>query len=155
MNGNKKFVGDRFAQFFYFWICFNAWLAYRSGITSDREMIEYLATEDPRMEDLINAYNRARQNKEKIFMNAINHLSVITKEDPKRIQLKDKSGVWQPVVVDNESDFANIVRAIYGIRCGLFHGRMDINDGENEARVNSARSILDTWIEYLIQGWKR
>lgn len=117
-------------------------------------MIECLAAKDQKMNDLIAAYDLARQNNEKIFMNAISSLAVITKEEPVRIQLKDQNGAWQSIIIQDENDFTNVVRAIYGIRCGLFHGRMDINDGENEARVNLARCILDTWIEYLIRGWR-
>lgn len=155
MNGNKKFVGDHFAQFFYFWIGFNAWLAYRSKATNDREMIECLATKNMKTRDFITAYDNALCDKQKIFINAVSSLAVKTREEPTKIQLKDNKRTWQPIIIRDENDSANVVRAIYGIRCGLFHGRMDINDGENEARVNLARCILDTWVEYLIRGWRR
>lgn len=50
---------DKISKFVFLWICFNAWLAYRSGEDTDRGMVDCLKRKDPVVIDIVSQYEKA------------------------------------------------------------------------------------------------
>jgi len=138
---------DVFSRFVFLWICFNAWLDFRSGKERDREMIEYLKEQkrDLPALDLISSFNYAFESKDTCkILHGIVSLSPI----------KDSRGKFPDVNITNTEDIPNIVEAIYRVRCNFFHGRKEAKNPRDEQLVTVCARILEKWIGNLIGGWK-
>ena len=141
--------GDQFASFVFIWFCFNAWLENLSDRQTDRAMMDELRGKSDNMTSLIEAYDAVRASDE-FFKRSLQHLMGMSKEEP----IRDVRGRKQPISIENENDFVNIIEAIYRIRCNLFHGGKDANDPRDQVLVKDAAIILKQWIGKLIESWK-
>jgi len=52
--------------------------------------------------------------------------------------------------VKDENDFENIVRAIYRVRCNLFHGASGAQENRVREQVAISNAILNEWIANLL-----
>lgn len=139
--------GDQFASFVFIWFCFNAWLEFLSSGRTDREMLEELKAKSINMNSFVEAYDVASS--DEFFKRSLRDLISKSTEEP----IRDVHGQRQPVSINDENDFANIVEAIYRIRCNLFHGGKDANDNRDQVLVQDAAMILRQWVGKLIAGW--
>jgi len=150
-RGKSHNEGDQFASFVFIWFCFNAWLEFLAShdADNDRKMLEELKSTSANMSSLLGAYNTAHASDE-FFRRSLQGLINKSKEET----IKDVRGQRQPISISDENDFANIVEAIYRIRCNLFHGGKDANDTRDQVLVKDAAMILRQWIGKLIDSWK-
>lgn len=140
-----KLKSDPFFKFLCLWICFNAWLDYCSKKNSDREMIKWLIAQTPENSDLIAEYEHAKKLESFLnFLKSLKGMSPINNSRDSRPSVKIK----------NVDDRENIIRAIYKIRCNLFHGGKKSNDSRDQKLVICAGEILERWISNLISSWK-
>jgi hypothetical protein len=117
---------DKFSRFLFFWICFNAWLAYCSNKITDRQMINWLKSSSANRSDLSQTYQKLQTKKEfKTYLKSLSRLSPIY----------DPRGIYDPVNVRDENDFPNVVEAIYRIRCNLFHGSKEAHVARDQNLV--------------------
>lgn len=141
----KSFMeNDHFSKFLFLWICFNAWLAYRSGKDIDAHMIDWLVVQTASTSDLIEKYETLKINK---------HFSNALKELANQAPIKDSRGIRKDINIIDENDFENIVRAIYRIRCNLFHGGKSANESRDLKLVVLSNVILNYWVRSLSGGW--
>ena len=103
---------DPFSKFLFLWICFNAWLEHESGEDRDADMINWLITQTPESSSLVESYEVCRKKND--IKTCLKFLIVNSPFEDSRGQ--------RHITVRDEDDFENIVRAIYRIRCNLFHG---------------------------------
>lgn len=140
--------GDVFGSFIFIWISFNAWLEHLSMKTSDREMIEELRERAACMNELVSAYDYVLKNDE-LFIRSLRALIGKSREEP----IRDVREIFPDVVIENEYDYENVIRALYRIRCNLFHGGKDINEPRDQSLVSNAGALLRQWVGRLEGGW--
>ena len=136
---------DSFSKFIFLWICFNAWLNYRSNKFLDSEMIKWIIKQNSSTSDLILHYENAKKTTPfKINLKNLSSMSPIL----------DPRGKYPPVRIKDENDFENIIKGIYMIRCNLFHGRKEANNLRDKKLIDISRKILEKWIGNLITSWE-
>lgn len=148
-HNKAHFERDTFSRFVFLWFGFNAWLDYKTQKETDAEMIRDLTDKSRRVIDLLDAYNTSFNSGTEVFKNNLKTLVLISKQKP----IEDTKGKRGPISVQDENDFANIVLAIYRIRCNLFHGGKQANDPRDFKLVTVAQRILDKWLSNLIVQW--
>ncbi|PIQ66913.1 MAG: hypothetical protein COV95_01615 [Candidatus Zambryskibacteria bacterium CG11_big_fil_rev_8_21_14_0_20_40_24] len=111
-------------------------------------MLEELKSKSVNMSSLVETYDAAHSSDE-FFKRSLRDLINKSKEE----SIKDVRGQRQPISINDESDFENIVEAIYRIRCNLFHGGKDANDLRDQVLVQDAAMILRQWIGKLVGSW--
>jgi hypothetical protein len=139
--GKSKGERDNFVKFFLLWICFNAWLEYRSGEDTDKKMIDWLVNQSRTSSDLVESYERRKNTAD--FKS---YLKFLVDNSP----FKDSRGKGSGITVKDEDDFENIVKAIYRIRCNLFHGGSAAHKNEVQQQIAICTYILNEWIATLV-----
>lgn len=129
-------------KFLCLWICFNAWLAYRSQKDRDCEMLDWLKQETN--SDLITVYENARRTKS--FDNLL-------KSFVRMFPIHDSRGMRNSIKINDENDRGNIIKGIYQVRCNLFHGGKEANNFRDQQLVKVCADILEQWIGKLIDLW--
>ncbi len=140
-----KFEQDPFSKFVFLWICFNAWLDYKSGEFLDSEMIKWLIGQTSSTSDLVLNYEMAK--KTEPFKG---NLKTLVNLSP----VYDPRGRRSPIEIKDENDFENIVKVIYRVRCNLFHGGKEADNSRDRKLVEVSKRILEKWIGNLIATWK-
>ncbi len=136
---------DPVFKFLCLWICFNAWLDYRSDKNSDKEIINWLIIQTQESSDLISEYEHAKQTEP-----FCKNLEALAQMSP----VYDSRGHRDPIQIKDVNDRENIIRAIYKIRCNLFHGGKEANNTRDQKLVTCAQRILEKWIGNLVASWK-
>ncbi len=144
-HAKAKFEQDPFAKFLFLWICFNAWIDYRSGEFLDSKMIEWLIGPTSSTSDLILSYENAK--KTEPFRRSLKTLVGMS-------PIKDSRDSRNQIRIKDENDFGNIVKGIYKVRCNLFHGGKEPNELRDQKLVEVSKRILEKWIGNLISSWK-
>ncbi len=135
---------DSFSKFIFLWFCFNAWLAFRTGLQTDWKMLNLLKQKAPVTSDITNVYDRAFESQ--LFKRRIEDLKNLCPiEDPRRIK--------PPVRINRITDFPQICEAIYMVRCNLFHGRRTPNENRDLQLVTVVGIILQKWVGNLVNSW--
>ena len=117
---------DHFSKFLFLWICFNAWLDYRSGKAVDAQMINWLVAQSASTSDLVEKYENLKN--KGTFRDA---LKALANKSP----IENSRGNGKTIKIRDENDFENIVRAIYMIRCNLFHGSKEAHESRDSKLV--------------------
>lgn len=144
-ENKAKMETDPIFKFLCLWICFNAWLDYRSEGRNDGEMISWLTKQTPESSDLITEYEHAR--KTEPFNGLLESLVNMA-------PIYDSRGERGAVEIGGIDDRANIIRAIYRIRCNLFHGGKEANNTRDQKLIKCTQQILDKWIGNLVTSWR-
>jgi hypothetical protein len=130
INQNNR---DIFISFFIYYVCFDAWLTAESGKNSDEKKIKWLINDG-------GVLKRVFDNKEfdHSSLNALKKLSPLEDMCPGHkgnfTRLKDTD------------DLDEVTRFIYQIRCNLFHGSKNPNNGRDNRLISSAGDFLGKWI---------
>jgi len=135
---------DPFLKFLSFWICFNVWLDYRSGEDVDAQMINWLVDQSASTSDLVEKYENLKN--KGTFRDA---LKALANKSP----IEDSRGNRKTIKIRDENDFENIVRAIYMIRCNLFHGSKGAHESRDLKLVIISNVILSHWVGSLRVSW--
>jgi hypothetical protein len=143
-HGKAFSENDHFSKFFFLWICFNVWLEYKSEKDTDAHMIEWLVAQSPDTSDFVERYEKLKNNK--TFRDA---LKALANNSP----IEDSRGIRQEIQIRDENDFENIVRAVYRIRCNLFHGGKSAHESRDKRLIVLSNVILNHWVVSLIAGW--
>lgn len=147
-RGKSHSEGDQFASFVFIWICFNAWMEYLSTKETDAGMVKEVVERQQNMISIIEAYDSAISDDD-LLKRHIKGLIGKSQEEP----IRDCRGKRSAISIRDENDFGNIVRAIYRIRCNLFHGCKDANELRDQVLVGLAAGILRQWMGRLIAKW--
>lgn len=143
--GKASRESDHYSKFVFLWICFNAWLDYRSGKDTDAEMIQWLVSQPSQASDIIKKYENSKNNIE-----VVDSIRALVNMSP----FNDARGKRPQVVIADENDFENIVWAIYRVRCNLFHGGSAAHEDRILKEVFAAKNILNIWMGNIILDWR-
>ncbi len=58
------------------------------------------------------------------------------------------------VSISSADDFDGLVRAIYQVRCNLFHGGKDPKNVRDDKLVRASARILEKWVGNILASWK-
>ncbi|MBX3282886.1 MAG: hypothetical protein KF756_10455 [Acidobacteria bacterium] len=162
--------GDGFEAFIFLWISFNGWATCVTGRNQDREIIDALAANP----QIINDFNGIINNDTE-FSDAANELyKMVPVFDPRELHRKrilnwpheetrrQQVGRYiaggavkfnPPCWVEHRTngpempkDWAHLIKAIYGIRCNLFHGQKSAFQELDRRLVNLAFTTLCRFI---------
>lgn len=131
---------EPFSKFLFLWICFNAWLAYKSGEDNDRDMIDWLKKQNSQSSDLVACFDACKT--KNTFVDSLKSF----KDNSPFI---DSRGKRRDITVTSENDFENIVEAIYRVRCNLFHGGSEAHETETQRQIALSNIILNEWVATL------
>lgn len=123
------------------WICFNAWLDYRSGKPTDRKMIDWLKGPASVNSDIIVAYEAMG-----LTTTGQRGLKDLATYSP----IREPRGRRREIVIENINDRNNIIESIYRVRCNLFHGSKGVADSKDKKLVRAANMILKKWLSELL-----
>lgn len=140
-----KRENNPFSRFVFLWFCFNAWVAYRSNAETDAAMINWLVGRSPENSDLVSEYAHAMQTEP--FRKLVGSLVAMS-------PIYDARDRRPSVAIRNEKDQAGVIKAIYKIRCNLFHGGKRADNARDQKLVVIAQRILEKWIGNLIVTWR-
>lgn len=152
-RGKSHNEGDQFSSLVFIWFCFNAWMEHISNENTDKKMINEPIERKQNMRSLLGAYDEAISANEEFLRGSIKALVHMSHEKTIEDMRKNPRRREPPIIIKDENDFENIVRAIYRIRCNLFHGGKDANNVRDQALVKHAAMVLRQWIGYLIARW--
>ncbi len=144
-ENKAKRESDPFFKFLCLWICFNAWISYKSNKTTDRDMINWLKNETEKSSDIILEYEHAK--KTDSFRKNLGSIVLFS-------PIKDSIGSRDSISVSGVDDMTNVIEAIYRIRCNLFHGGKSQNDSRDIKLVKCASIILEKWVGNLVVSWR-
>lgn len=137
-NSKAEQETDIFSKFVFLWFWLNAWLSFRPGQCTDRQMIDWLKNDN--QSDLKRALERIKQSG---GISELIELSPIRRDEFYPSQRTD-------ICINGKDDTGNIIEAIYRIRCNLFHGRKDADDVRDQKLVEACGNIMTLWVGCLI-----
>lgn len=130
---------DPFMKFFMFYMCLDAWMTAESGKDKDVDKLNWLINTP----NDLNRYWDGIKNGAK-FQSWLNGL---LKESPIDDMRPSMQGRRQVSLTDT-TDFNQVIRFIYQIRCNLFHGSKSPVNRRDERLVSLSSKILERWIEW-------
>lgn len=134
-----KFKGQResdpFIKFFFFYICFDAWITALSQKDADQDKLEWFFNND----NCLKSHWQDIQSS--ITKSWIKNLSNLSPIYDMRLGHRNRT-----VVLDDVENFEQIVKFIYQIRCNLFHGSKNLMDARDSNLVDLSGRILEKWI---------
>lgn len=134
---------DPFYRFMCHWICFNAWLDYKSEKYTDREMLNWLKRQTQDTSDIIASYEAM-----KLTTVGIQNLESLVAMSP----IIDSKGRTD-IEISDVNDRDNIIEAIYRIRCNLFHGNKRSSSTRDVKLIRCVNFIMTKWMDNLISRW--
>lgn len=134
LKGQRE--SDPFIKFFFFYVCFDAWITSESGIDSDRDKIRWFLTNDNCLKEQRSGFWQA--SRAQSLLRNLRNLSPVEDMRPghrgEHRELND---------IDNLEE---VVWFIYQIRCNLFHGSKDPMNPRDANLVELAGELLEKWI---------
>ncbi len=130
---------DPFMKFFTFYMCLDAWMTAESGEDKDGDKLNWLINTP---NDLSRHWDGIKNGAQ--FQSWLNGL---LKESPIDDMRPSMQGRRQVTLTDT-SEFGQVIRFIYQIRCNLFHGSKSPVNRRDERLVSLSGKILERWIEW-------
>lgn len=130
---------DPFVKFFFFWVCFDAWVTAESGKNNGGEKIAWFEHNGDQLKD---TWGDILSSKTISWLNELRTLSPI--EDMRPGHRGDKTYL---VDVGNPTE---VIKFIYQIRCNLFHGSKSPVDRRDSNLVELSARILEGWIVWAL-----
>lgn len=132
---------DPFIRFFFFYICFDAWITTLSGEEIDTKKIRWFLEND-------NCLKHSRMG----FWNSTQTQSLLN-------NLKQYSPVFdmrrnhkgQDTKLNDINNLEEVIKFIYQIRCNLFHGSKDPMNDRDKGLVELSGLLLKKWIVWAYE----
>ena len=125
---------DPFIKFFFFYVCFDAWITAESGKDRDTEKIDWFINTDNCLKE---RWKNIQSTVTKSWLSNLKNLSPI--EDMRPSQNRK-------IYLNDTENIEEVVRFIYQIRCNLFHGSKNPMNSRDANLVDLAGRILEKWI---------
>ncbi len=139
-RAKAKSERDVFSRFVFLYFCFNATIANLSEKESDAQMINWICANDNPLKsrflqliDLENHYYFSQR------------LTVLKQLTPVHSNLKNKPAI----TINGIRNFEEVIRAIYYVRCNLFHGCKSPNDARDYKLAKVSGDILQKLISAI------
>ena len=129
---------DLFIRFFFFYMCFDAWITAESGEDQDIRKIRWFLDNDNCLKESRNGFWDSSQTLS--WLNSLKSLSPIEDMRPRhRGQYKK---------INDINNIEEVIHFIYQIRCNLFHGSKDPMNSRDANLVELAGLLLEKWITW-------
>lgn len=126
---------DPFIKFFFFYVCFDAWITTESGKDIDTEKIKWFLENDnclkERWQDIQGSITKS-------WVASLGSLSPV--EDMRPNHRGEKT------YLNDTQSLDEIIKFIYQIRCNLFHGSKSPMNSRDVNLVELSAKILEKWI---------
>jgi len=126
---------DPFIKFFFFYVCFDAWITNLSQKDADQDKLKWFFDNDNYLKTY---WSDIQSSITKSWIKNLSNLSPIYDMRPEHRS--------RTVVFDDVENFEQMVRFIYQIRCNLFHGSKDPMNARDSNLVDLSGKILEKWI---------
>lgn len=126
---------DPFIKFFFFYICFDAWVTAESGQDSHPRKAKWLLRSDNCLKD---RWSEIQSSETKSWLANLKNLSPIEDMRPNH-----QGG---EVCLNDIENLQEVVEFIYQIRCNLFHGAKNPMDNKDQTLVDLSGRLLEKWI---------
>lgn len=130
---------DPFIKFFFFYVCFDAWITAESGEDRDDRKLEWLFEND---NCLKNKWGEIQSTTTKSWISNLKNLSPVEDMRPRH------RGEY--TYLNNVESFEDVIRFIYQIRCNLFHGSKNPMNNRDASLVDLSGMILQKWIVWAL-----
>lgn len=137
-----KMYGERetnsFTKFFFFYMCFDAWITAESGEEQDKKKLFWFINNDSCLKRARSGFWNSSETRS--WLNNLKSLSPVMDMRPNHqnrfVELKD---------IDNLNE---VILFIYQIRCNLFHGAKNPADSRDRSVVGLSAILLEKWIKW-------
>lgn len=123
-------------KFFHYYFCFNLLMANLSSKNYDKDMIKWLKSNNNLIKDTFNELLNSEP-----FLNSLRSLQKLSPISDNRA-IKPKPDT----VINDVTNFDEILDAIYQIRCNLFHGTKNPREKRDLKLMAYSTHILQKWI---------
>lgn len=127
---------DPFIKFFFFYMCFDAWITAESSEDSDQDKLTWLFSNPSLLRE---SWKEIQADRVQSLLANLRHYSPIRDMRP---------GRDREVPLNDIDDFEQVIRFIYQIRCNLFHGSKNPSSSRDSALVELSAEILEKWITW-------
>lgn len=133
LNGQRE--TNPFVKFFFFYMCFDAWITEESGEDIDSGKLRWLFNSSNCLKD---SWSGLKTEKFNSWLSELkNHPPIEDTRPNHRNEL---------ICIDDISNFKQIVRFLYQVRCNLFHGHKSPMNRDDNSLVSLSSMILERWI---------
>lgn len=133
LKGQKE--SDPFVRFFFFYVCFDAWVTAESGEDQDRKKLCWFLNND---NCLKSKWMDIQSTVTKSWLANLKNLSPIKDMRPHHRGKK--------VCLNDIENLDEVVKFIYQVRCNLFHGSKNPMNNKDANLVELSGMILEKWI---------
>lgn len=133
LKGERE--SDPFIKFFFFYVCFDAWITAESGRDIDNQKIKWFLENN---NCLKSKWFDLQSSITKSWLANLRNLSPIEDMRPNHRGKK--------VYLNDTKNLKEIINFIYQVRCNLFHGSKNPMDGRDTNLVEFSGMILEKWI---------
>lgn len=137
LYGNRE--SDPFIKFFFFFMCFDAWITAESGLDRDIDKIKWFLSND---NCLKNKWQEVQASRVKSLLNELQQYSPIYDMRPNHSNKKRE--------LNDITNLDEIIWFIYQIRCNLFHGAKSPANTKDRGLVELSALILEKWIVWSV-----
>ncbi|SRR5260221_10919389 len=128
---------DPFVKFFFFYVCFDAWITALSGEDTDYKKLKWFSDND---NCLKKNWKDIQSSVTKSWLNSLKNLSPVEDMRP------NHRGEYKELAdIDNLEE---VIMFIYQIRCNLFHGSKDPINNRDTNLVELSGMVLEKWISW-------
>jgi len=133
---------DPFARFFFFYVCFDAWITAESGEDSDGSKIKWFIQNDNCLKKVRSDFWESSETQS--WLNSLKQLSPVEDMRP------NHRGEYTNL--NDINNLEEVVKYIYQIRCNLFHGAKNPMNDRDANLVEFSGLLLKKWVlwAYLI-----
>ena len=133
LKGQRE--NDPFIKFFFFYVCFDAWITAESGKDADTEKIKWFLKND---NCLKRKWPDIQSSITKSWLTGLKGRSPVEDMRP--------SHRGEKVCLNDIENLEEVIRFIYQIRCNLFHGSKNPMNSKDANLVDLSGRILERWI---------
>ena len=129
---------DPFVKFFFFYVCFDAWITAESGKDNDTDKLRwFLCTNNCLKESRLDFWKSSQTQS---LLISLKNISPIEDMRP------NHRGEYKELKDTNNLE--EVVRFIYQIRCNLFHGSKSPINSRDTNLVDLSGRLLEKWITW-------
>lgn len=129
---------DPFIKFFFFYVCFDAWITAESGMDSDRDKIRWFLDNNSCLKEQRMGFWHASRTQS--LLKNLKNLSPVEDMRPGHRR--------RNVILNDINNLEEVIYFIYQIRCNLFHGSKDPMNSRDTNLVELSGEILEKWITW-------
>ncbi|MBI2018196.1 hypothetical protein HYS96_00650 [Candidatus Daviesbacteria bacterium] len=141
--GWLKLYGERetnsFTRFFFFYMCFDAWITAESQKDRDTEKLKWFLSNDNCLKD--EWFEVLPSKRMTSLLNDLKTKSPVYDDSPNSNKKRE---------LNNINNIEEVVWFIYQIRCNLFHGSKSPMTSRHASLVELSGLILEKWIAWAV-----